>query len=149
MTTYILKRLVSMVPVLILVSFVIFSLIHLTPGDPVVAMLGEEATPAAREALRHQLGLDQPLPVQYVVGLTRVLSGYLGRSIRTNQPVAQAIGERLPVTIELAVVAMLISLTIAIPAGIIAATRRGSAADVGSTVFSLLGVSMPGFLLAV
>jgi peptide/nickel transport system permease protein len=148
-STYILKRLTSMVPVLILVSVVIFSLIHLTPGDPVVAMLGEEATPAAREALRHQLGLDQPLPVQYVVWLTRVLGGDLGRSIRTNQPVAEAIGERLPVTIELAVVAMVISLTIAIPAGIIAATRRGSAADIGSTVFSLLGVSMPGFLLAV
>jgi peptide/nickel transport system permease protein len=149
MTTYILKRLVSMIPVLLLVSLVIFSLIHLTPGDPVVAMLGEEATPEARDRLRAQLGLDQPIPVQYVSWLTRALRGDLGRSIRTNQPVSEAISERLPVTIELAVIALAIALTIALPAGIIAATRRGTWADIGSTVMSLLGVSMPNFLLAV
>jgi peptide/nickel transport system permease protein len=149
MTTYIMKRLVSMIPVLILVSVAIFSLIHLTPGDPVVAMLGEEATPQARDQLRRALGLDQPLPLQYVNWVTHVLSGDLGRSIRTNQPVSQAITERLPITIELAVLALTISLSIALPAGIIAATRRGSLADICSTLFSLLGVSMPGFLLAV
>jgi peptide/nickel transport system permease protein len=149
MTTYILNRIVSMVPVLLLVSIVIFSLIHLTPGDPVLAMLGEEATPEARDRLRTQLGLDRPLPVQYGVWLMRVLSGDLGRSIRTNQPVAEAILERLPVTIELAVLALAIALVIALPAGIIAATRRGTFADIGSTVMCLLGVSMPNFLLAV
>jgi peptide/nickel transport system permease protein len=149
MTTYILKRLVSMAPVLLLVSVVIFSLIHLTPGDPVVAMLGEEATPEARDRLRAQLGLDKPIPVQYATWLTRALTGDLGRSIRTNQPVAEAISQRLPVTIELAILALAIALTIALPAGIIAATRRGTLADVGSTILALLGVSMPGFLLAV
>jgi peptide/nickel transport system permease protein len=149
MTTYILKRIVSMVPVLLLVSIVIFSLIHLTPGDPVVTMLGEEATPEARDRLRAQLGLDQPLPVQYATWLVRVFSGDLGRSIRTNQPVAEAIGERLPVTIQLAFLALAIALLIALPAGIIAATRRGSFADIGSTVLCLLGVSMPNFLFAV
>src|SRR5438874_13764383 len=113
MTTYILKRLVSMIPVLVLVSLVIFSLIHLTPGDPVVAMLGEEATPEARDRLRAQLGLDKPIPIQYASWLTRALGGDLGRSIRTNQPVAEAISERLPVTIELAVIALAIALTIA------------------------------------
>ena len=149
MTTYVLKRLVSMVPVLLLVSVVIFSLIHLTPGDPGVAMLGEEATPEARDRLRAQLGLDQPILVQYSVWLMKALTGDLGRSIRTNQPVAEAIGERLPVTVELAVFALAIALAIALPAGIIAATKRGTWADIGSTVTCLLGVSMPNFLLAV
>src|SRR5688500_11720422 len=149
MSTYILKRIVSMVPVLLLVSIVIFSLIHLTPGDPVLAMLGEEATPEARDRLRTQLGLDRPLPVQYGAWLLRVLSGDLGRSIRTNQPVAEPLYERLPVTIELALLALTIALVIALPAGIIAATRRGTFADIGSTVMCLLGVSMPNFLLAV
>jgi peptide/nickel transport system permease protein len=149
MTTYVLKRLVSMVPVLLLVSVVIFSLIHLTPGDPVVEMLGEEATPEARDRLRAQLGLDQPIMVQYSVWLAKALTGDLGRSIRTNQPVSEAISERLPVTFELAVFALTIALVIALPTGIIAATRRGTWADICSTVACLLGVSMPGFLLAV
>jgi peptide/nickel transport system permease protein len=112
-------------------------------------MLGEEATPEARDRLRAQLGLDKPIPVQYGVWLTKALTGDLGRSIRTNQPVAEAISERLPVTVELALLALTIALSIAIPAGIIAATRRGTWADICSTVVCLLGVSMPGFLLAV
>ncbi|HZO32375.1 MAG TPA: ABC transporter permease [Chloroflexota bacterium] len=149
MTTYLLKRIVSMVPVLFLVSIVIFSLIHLTPGDPVITMLGEEATLEARDRLRAQLGLDRPLPVQYAAWLAKVVTGDLGRSIRTNQPVAEAITERLPVTIQLAFLAMAIAMAIALPVGIIAATRRGTFADIGSTVMCLLGVSMPNFLLAV
>ena len=149
MSTYVLKRLVSMAPVLLLVSVVIFSIIHLTPGDPVLVMLGEEASPEARDALRRELGLDQPLPIQYAAWLARVLRGDLGRSIRTHQPVSEAILQRLPVTIELSALAMLVSLSIALPAGIVAAVRRNSRADVISTVFSLLGVSMPNFLLAV
>ena len=138
-----------MVPVLLLVSAVIFSLLHLTPGDPVVVMLGEEATPEARDALRRELGLDRPLPLQYAAWLSRVVQGDLGRSIRTNQPVSDAILQRLPVTVQLSVLAMVIALVIAIPTGIIAAARRNSRADIAVTVFSLLGVSMPNFLLAV
>ena len=149
MGTYILRRLLSMVPVLLLVSAVIFSLLHLTPGDPVVVMLGEEATPEARDALRRELGLDRPLPLQYAAWLSRVVQGDLGRSIRTNQPVSDAILQRLPVTVQLSVLAMVIALVIAIPTGIIAAARRNSRADIAVTVFSLLGVSMPNFLLAV
>lgn len=149
MSTYVLKRLVSMAPVLLLVSVVIFSIIHLTPGDRVLVMLGEEASPEARDALRRELGLDQPLPIQYAAWLARVLRGDLGRSIRTHQPVSEAILQRLPVTIELSALAMLVSLSIALPAGIVAVVRRNSRADVISTVFSLLGVSMPNFLLAV
>jgi len=149
MGLYILRRLLAMVPVLILVSLIVFSLIHLTPGDPAVSMLGEEATPQAVTALRTKLGLDQPIPVQYVKWLGSVLRGDLGRSIRSNQPVGEAIRERLPVTVELAILAMLVSLAIAIPAGIIAAMRRNSLLDASTTVVALLGVSLPNFFLAI
>lgn len=149
MGLYILKRLASMVPVLFLVSVVIFMIIHLTPGDPVLVMLGEEASPEARDRLRAELGLDQPLPIQYVIWAGRVMRGDLGNSIRTHQPVSEAILQRLPVTIELSIAAMLVSLAIALPAGIISALRRNSAADITSSVLALLGVSVPNFFLAV
>jgi peptide/nickel transport system permease protein len=112
-------------------------------------MLGEEATPQALTALRHELGLDQPLLVQYLVWLSHVLRGDLGRSIRTNQPVIEAIMQRLPVTLELTILALIISMVVAIPAGIISATRRNSASDLISTTLALLGVSMPSFFLAI
>src|SRR3954454_14388036 len=112
MTTFVLKRLVSMVPVLLLVSVVIFSLVHLTPGDPVVAMLGEEATPEARDRLRTQPGLDKPIPVQDGDRLANALRGALGRSSRTNQQVAAAISDQLPVAPELAIFALTIALCI-------------------------------------
>lgn len=149
MGLYIIRRFVAMIPVLLLVSVIVFSLIHLTPGDPATSMLGEEATPQAVAALRAKLGLDQPIPIQYVKWLASVVRGDLGRSIRSNQPVSEAIAERLPVTIELAILAVTISLLIAIPAGIVAAMRRNSALDAGSTFVALLGVSLPNFFLAI
>ena len=138
-----------MVPVLVLVSVVIFMIIHLTPGDPVLVMLGEEASPEARDRLREELGLNAPLPVQYVLWAGRVVRGDLGHSIRTHQPVSEAILQRLPVTIELSLAAMLVSLSIALPAGIISALRRNTAADIGSSILALLGVSVPNFFLAI
>ena len=149
MLYYIIKRLIAMLPVLVLVSLIVFTITHLTPGDPALIMLGEEATPQALTALRHELGLDQPLPVQYLVWLSHVLRGDLGRSIRTNQPVSEAIMQRLPVTLELTILALIISMVVAIPAGIISATRRNSASDLISTTLALLGVSMPSFFLAI
>ncbi len=146
---YILRRLLTMIPVLLLVSVLVFSLIHLIPGDPAVSILGEEATPQAVAALRANLGLDQPIPVQYAKWLGSVLRGDLGRSIRSNQPVSEAIAERLPVTVELAILSIAISLSIAIPAGIVAAMRRNSVLDAGSTFVALLGVSLPNFFLAI
>ncbi len=146
---YILRRLLTMIPVLLLVSVLVFSLIHLIPGDPAVSILGEEATPQAVAALRAKLGLDQPIPVQYAKWLGSVLRGDLGRSIRSNQPVSEAIAERLPVTVELAILSIAISLSIAIPAGIVAAMRRNSVLDAGSTFLALLGVSLPNFFLAI
>lgn len=149
MGRYILRRLVAMIPVIFIVSLIVFSLIHLTPGDPAQTMLGEEATPKEVAALRAKLGLDQPLPVQYVKWAGAVLHGDLGRSIRSNQPVSEAIRDRLPVTVELALLAMVISLVIAIPVGVVAAMRRNSVADAASTVAALLGVSLPNFFLAI
>src|SRR5690348_9309010 len=95
MLHYIVQRLVLMLPVLVLVSLIVFLLVHLTPGDPVRVMLGEEPDPATIAAVRQQLGLDQPLPVQYVLWAGRALHGDFGRSLRTRQPVVQAIAERL------------------------------------------------------
>ncbi|MBI3740790.1 MAG: ABC transporter permease [Chloroflexi bacterium] len=149
MTRYISKRLLAMLPVLFLVSFVVFMLLHLTPGDPALIMLGEEATPQNLAALRHELGLDQPLPLQFLSWMEHIVRGDLGRSIRTHQQVLEAIVERLPVTIELTALAMLISLFIALPTGIISATRRNSFLDLFSTTGALLGISMPNFFLAI
>lgn len=149
MGRYILRRLLSMAPVLFLVSLIVFSLIHLTPGDPVLTMLGEEATPETIAAMRAKLGLDRPLPVQYLSWMGRVLQGDLGRSIRTNQPVSEAIAQRLPVTIELALLSTLVALAIGIPVGILSAVRRNSPLDTGSTTIALLGVALPNFFLAI
>jgi peptide/nickel transport system permease protein len=146
---YLLRRLAAMVPVLVVVSVVVFSLIHLTPGDPVAIMLREESDPATLAALRHQLGLDRPLPVQYATWLYRAARGELGRSIRTNQPVTEAIRERLPVTFTLAAVATVLALAVAVPAGILSAVRRHSVADAAGTLAALSGVSLPNFWLAI
>ncbi|ACZ38116.1 nickel ABC transporter permease [Sphaerobacter thermophilus] len=149
MFRYIVRRILAMLPVLFLVSVIVFSLIHLTPGDPAITMLGEEATPEAVAALRAKLGLDQPLPVQYLRWVGSVLQGDLGRSIRSNQPVSEAIAQRLPVTLELAILSVLIGVAIAIPVGIVSAMRRNSPLDTASTGAALLGVSLPNFFLAI
>ena len=149
MVNFILKRILSMIPVMLLVSLIVFFITHLTPGDPAIMMLGEEANPQALAALRKELGLDQPLAVQYGAWLGKVARGDLGRSLRSNQPVSEAILQRLPPTIELTILAMLISLSIAIPTGIISATQRNSASDLVVTTLALIGVSMPNFFLAI
>jgi peptide/nickel transport system permease protein len=145
---YLIRRLVSVLPVLFVVSVVVFSLIHLTPGDPVRIMLREEADPATAATLRRQLGLDRPLPVQYLAWLGRAVQGELGRSIRTRQPVAEAIRQRLPVTLTVAGAALVVGLGIGLPAGILAATRPNSALDVLATLTAVSGVSVPSFWLA-
>lgn len=149
MSKYILNRLISMIPVLFLVSVVVFFIIHLTPGDPALVMLGEEVNPQTLAALRHDLGLDLPIHEQYAMWLGSVLRGDLGHSIRNHQPVLESIIQRLPTTVELTFFALVISLLIAIPTGIVSATRRGSRSDLISTTVALLGVSMPNFFLAI
>jgi peptide/nickel transport system permease protein len=143
------RRIAQMVPVLLLVSLIVFSLLHLIPGDPALAMLGDQATPQAVAALHAKLGLDQPLPVQYFHWLGALVRGDLGRSIGSNQPVSEAIAQHLPVTLELAILSVAISLLIAIPAGIIAATKRNSRLDAMLTSFSMLGISLPHFFMAI
>ena len=149
MTTYVLRRLLLMLPVAFLVTVGVFMLIHLTPGDPALILLGEDRSPQAIAQIHQQLGLDKPLYVQYVIWLGRIAHGDLGRSITTNQPVATAIGERLPATIELGLVALLWSLAVAIPLGTIAAVRRGSLADQVATGITVGGVSIPNFFIGI
>jgi peptide/nickel transport system permease protein len=129
------------------VATLVFSLIHLVPGDPVQAMLGESASPADIAELRGKLNLDRPLAVQYVTFLRGVATGDLGTSLRTNQPVATAIAERLPATVELALTAMAVATLFAVPLGIIAATRAGTRVDHAATTLALIGISIPNFWL--
>jgi peptide/nickel transport system permease protein len=145
MTTYIGRRLLLMVPVAFLVSVAVFSLIHLIPGDPAQVMLGESYTPAALADLHHKLGLDQPLPIQYLQWIGGALRGNLGQSVQTGQPVTDAIGQRLPTTLELGLTALTWSVLVAIPLGTVAATRRGSALDWAATTLSVAGVTIPSF----
>jgi ABC-type dipeptide/oligopeptide/nickel transport system permease component len=147
---FIARRLLGMIPLLFGVSLVIFVILRLIPGDPVVIMIGaENASPEEVARLRHVLGLDQALPVQYVKFLGRVVRGDLGMSISSDEPVTRLILERLPATIELTFAAMTVALAIAIPAGVISAIRKYSAVDTAGTVAALLGVSMPNFWLGV
>jgi peptide/nickel transport system permease protein len=141
--------LLGTVPVLVILSIGVFLMLHLTPGDPVQIMLGQDATPSAIAALRAELGLDQPLPIQYVRWMGNVVHGDLGRSIRTNQPVTEAIVSRLPVTIELSLWSLLLSLAIGLPAGVVAVTRRNSGVDLASTGLALVGISLPSFFLGI
>lgn len=147
MLRYFGRRLVLTIPVLFGVATLVFSLIHLVPGDPVIAMLGESASPKDVAQLRERLGLDRPLYQQYVSFLGGVLAGDLGTSLRTNQPVAEAIGERLPATFELAAAAMLVAIVIAIPLGIVAAVKAGTRVDHAATTLALVGISTPNFWL--
>jgi ABC-type dipeptide/oligopeptide/nickel transport system permease component len=129
------------------VATLVFSLIHLIPGDPAQAMLGESASPADMAELRGKLGLDQPLVVQYGRFLRGLASGDLGASLRTNQPVAAAIAERMPATFELGLAAMTLAVVLAVPLGVVAAVRAGTAVDVSATTLALIGISMPNFWL--
>jgi peptide/nickel transport system permease protein len=141
------RRLVLTIPVLLGVATLVFSLIHLIPGDPAQAMLGEAAPQADVEELRHRLGLDRPLLEQYGAFLKGLAKGDLGTSLRTGQPVTDQIVERMPATIELAAAAMLVAIAFAMPLGIIAAVRRGTAVDHAAMTLSLAGVSVPNFWL--
>lgn len=147
MKAYIARRLLEAVPVVWGVVTIVFLVIHLTPGDPVEIMLGENASAAGRAALRHDLGLDRPLALQYLTFLGNVATGDLGRSLYTQKGVLESVLERYPATVELALAAMALAVIIAIPLGVAAAARRGGAVDRGAMALSLLGVSMPSFWL--
>jgi ABC-type dipeptide/oligopeptide/nickel transport system permease component len=147
MLRYIARRVALTIPVLAGVATLVFSLIHLIPGDPAQAMLGESAAESEVDALRRQLGLDRPILEQYGVFLAGLARGDLGTSLRTGTPVRSQIVDRLPATIELAVAAMLVAILSAMPLGIAAAVWRGTVVDHASMTMALAGMSIPNFWL--
>ncbi len=147
MLRYFVRRVLLTVPVLLGVATLVFSLIHLVPGDPAQAMMGDGASPQDVAELRTRLGLDRPLLTQYAAFLRHAVTGDLGVSFRTGQPVTTMIVERIPATAELAIAAMFVAILIAIPLGVVAAVWRGTAIDYGAMTFALLGVSIPNFWL--
>ena len=147
MRGFFLRRLAIVIPTVIGAVTLVFFFLHMIPGDPVEVMLGETAQQADKERLREELGLNLPLHVQYGRFMAGVIQGDLGGSYFYRRPVAQVIAERVPATVELGLAAFLVAGLIAIPLGIIAALREGTAVDNASVLFSLLGVSMPNFWL--
>ena len=147
MGRFLARRLVLTIPVLLGVATLVFSLIHLIPGDPAQAMLGEAAPQSDVDELRRRLGLDKPLVEQYGVFLQGLVKGDLGTSLRTGEPVTDQIVERMPATFELAAAAMFVAIAFSMPLGIIAAVRRGTAIDHAAMTVSLAGVSVPNFWL--
>ncbi len=147
MAAYIARRVAFIIPVALVVSFLTFMLIHLIPGDPARVLLGEEATPQNVAALDKQLGLNQPITTQYLQWLGHALHGNLGQSIILQQPVPTALAQRLPVTLALGVVGLLFSLVVSIPLGVLAASFRNSPIDYVVNVLSIIGSTVPSFVL--
>ena len=149
MTSYLVKRLISVLPTLLLVSMLIFGLQQLLPGDPAKILAGEEQDPNVVAYLTAKLHLDEPLPVRYGYWIAGVVQGDFGESVRTQSPVLSLILQKLPVTAELAFLAMCVAVLIGIPAGIASAVRRGTVWDYAANVFALWGLSTPNFWLGI
>ena len=149
MFEFFVKRLITIVPTLVFVSILIFGLQQLLPGDPALVLAGEEQDPAVIAHLRAKLHLDEALPVRYAYWIGGVLRGDLGESVRTQLPVLDLIVQKLPVTLQLAVMAMLFALLIGIPAGVVSAVGRGTAWDYAANLFALWGLSTPNFWLGI
>jgi peptide/nickel transport system permease protein len=149
MLTFLGKRLLQLIPTLFFVSVIIFSLQQLLPGDPALIMAGEERDPDVIEQIRHQYRLDQPIPVQYVYWVKGVLSGDLGESMRIHVPVLDLVREKLPVTAQLAAMAIVIALMIGITAGVISAVKKNTIWDYAANAFALWGISTPNFWLGI
>ena len=149
MTAYMLRRLLESLPVLFLATVVIFLGLRLLPGDPALILAGQDATPETLQAIRQANGLDQPLPVQYVIWLKNALHGDLGVSFFTRSPVSQLLGQRIPATLELGIAGMLLSVLLGIPTGIIAAVQTHRTPDWLVSAFNGLAVAVPGFWLGI
>lgn len=148
MWTYIARRVLTTIPVLILISLITFFAIRLLPGDPARNVLGPEAAPSAVEALREDLGWNKNIFTQYGEWVANAVQGDLGKSIRSGQPITELISERIPLTIELGILASLIALLIAFPLGVLAGSHPNTPLDYFSTLFAVLGAAMPNFWLA-
>jgi len=142
---YIVKRFLYLIPALISLTILVFLILHLTPGDPAMAMLGERASKETIEKVRKDLGLDKPLYLQYIIFLKKLLKGDLGNSIKSDRPVLTEFMERFPATVELAVVSMIFAIIIGIAAGVISATYRYSLFDYFTMSISVAGLSIPVF----
>jgi peptide/nickel transport system permease protein len=149
MLTLIGRRVVQLIPTLFFVSVIIFSLQQLLPGDPALVMAGEERDPAVIEQIRRQYRLDQPIPIQYLYWVKGVVTGDLGESMRLKEPVMKLILQKLPVTLQLATMAMTIALLIGVTAGIVSAVKRDTWIDYAVNVLSLWGISTPNFWLGI
>jgi peptide/nickel transport system permease protein len=149
MSWYLARRVATIVPTLVFVSMLVFSLQQLLPGDAAVVLAGEERDPNVVAYLRAKLHLDDPLPVRYAYWVGGVLQGDLGESLRMQKPVTALIAEKLPVTIELALIAIVIALAIGIPAGIVSAVAKGTAWDYAANAVALWGLSTPNFWLGI
>jgi peptide/nickel transport system permease protein len=145
MLTFLLSRLFSTLTVMVGVVTLVFLLIHIVPGDPIQTMLGEMATPTDQTVLRQALGLDQPLLTQWLTYMNNLMHGDLGISLHSREAISSMILQRLPATLELAIVGLIVAVSIAIPLGSFAAVRKDTVWDSGAMIFSLLGVSIPNF----
>ena len=149
MLEYLAKRIATLIPTLIFVSMLIFGLQQLLPGDPALILAGEEQDPAVVAHLRKTMHLDEPLPVRYAYWIGGVLRGDLGESVRMQLPVRDLIAQKLPVTVQLALMAFAVALFVGIPAGIVAAVWRGTVWDTAANAFALWGLSTPNFWLGI
>src|SRR6267142_1294161 len=149
MSRYLLQRLATIIPTLVLVSMLVFGLQQLLPGDPAIVLAGEDRDPAAVAYLREKLHLDKPLPIRYLYWIGGVLRGDLGDSLRIQKPVVDLILEKLPVTLQLASMAIVIAILIGVTAGVISAVKKDTAWDYAANVFALWGLSTPNFWLGI
>ncbi|MEO0743996.1 MAG: ABC transporter permease [Pseudomonadota bacterium] len=149
MLPFLLRRILIAIPTIVIISVMVFALQHLLPGDPLLVLAGEERDPEVLEALREKYRLNDPIPVQYLAWVGNALQGDLGVSLRTNQPVTELMAEKLPVTIQLAIMSMIFALVIGIPAGILSAVKKGTATDYVANVVALSGLSIPNFWLGI
>ncbi|KZY22721.1 MULTISPECIES: ABC transporter permease [unclassified Sulfitobacter] len=149
MLTFLGRRILTAIPTIILISIFVFSLQHLLPGDPILVMAGEERDPEVIAALREKYRFNDPVPMQYLAWAGNALQGDLGISLRTQQPVLELIGEKLPVTIQLAVMALIIAILIGIPAGVLSAYKKGTWIDWVANITALSGLSVPNFWLGI
>lgn len=145
MPQYIARRLMQLFPVLFVMSIVIFSITIVLPGDPTFTILGEEATVEQRQVLRDQMGLDDPLPIQYARWASDALSGNLGRALRSGQPITEMLAERIPVTMELAILSIMVATLIGVPAGVIAARGHNTFVDVVASSTAMIAMAVPYF----
>lgn len=149
MASFILRRLGLMFVILFIVTIIVFALVNVLPGDPAMMILGDEATPEVLETLREKMGLNDPLHVQYLTWVGKVIQGDFGKSLRDNTSVSKILIQAIPVTLQLTIMSFMIAILIAIPAGIISATRKGTALDYIGTTFAISGVSIPPFFLGI